>query len=325
MKSFLTILKYASLVILLMAMTFGYLFFRVWQKNERPEIIESNWEQSEILLGHSSTLNLTVKVPWHRELNSATPVGSPDFLLPVRRLGKVEKGSLDLTGHRTWYLQIPFVATDTQSLEGQTAAFPVKSTERVSPTTINLDLPELSIVLPSDIPDDFKDPNIFLTEKPPEESEETSSNRPEKKPWWPWVVGAVVLLAVLIYILKRTGVIKTTPAWEKALGRLESLTKDSPPPVYYSKLTDILKGYTADRYSVRARAKTSAEFIRILQDLPAIPNEYLTELPAFASLADAVKFADHVPPAEDSDRSVELIRSFIKATIPVETNQPSDD
>lgn len=241
MKSFLTILKYASLVILLVAMTFGYLFFRVWQKNERPEIIESNWEQSEILLGHSSTLNLTVKVPWHRELNSATPVGSPDFLLPVRRLGKVEKGSLDLTGHRTWYLQIPFVATDTQSLEGQTAAFPVKSTERVSPTTINLDLPELSIVLPSDIPDDFKDPNIFLTEKPPEESEETSSNRPEKKPWWPWVVGAVVLLAVLIYILKRTGVIKTTPAWEKALGRLESLTKDSPPPVYYSKLTDILK------------------------------------------------------------------------------------
>lgn len=325
MKSFLTILKFTSLAIFLIAMTFGYLFFRVWQKNERPTITESHWDQTEILLGHSSTLNLTVKVPWHREIETASPIGSPDSLSPVRRLAKVEEGSLGVDGLRTWYLSIPFVATDTQSIEGQTATFPVKSTKRISPNSFSLELPQLSIILPSEIPDDPNNPDTFLTEERPAESEEVSTNAPPKKPWWPWAAGAVVLIAFTIYILRRTGVIKTTPAWEKALVRLEALATDSPPPVFFSKLTDILKGYTADRYSVRARAKTSTEFIRILQNLPSIPNEYLTELPAFASLADAVKFADLEPSPQDADRSLELIRSFVKATIPVETSQPSND
>ena len=124
MKSFLTILKFTSLAILIVAMIFGFLFFRTWQKNDRPTVLESSWDETEILLGHSSTLNLTIRAPWHRELINPRPTGAPDFLAPVSRLGSVEKGDLDLTGHRTWYLSIPFVATDTKSLEGLTASSP---------------------------------------------------------------------------------------------------------------------------------------------------------------------------------------------------------
>lgn len=325
MKSLLNILKYTSLAILLVAMIFGFLFFRTWQKNERPTVLESNWDQTEILLGHSSTLNLTIKAPWHRELTNARPTGSPDFLAPVARLGKVEKGALNLTGHRTWYLSIPFVATDTQSPEGLTASFPIKSTKRISPTTVNVALPPLSIILPQDLPDSPKNPEIFLTEEEPDLVTATTSLAPEKKAWWPWALGGIILAALIFYLLRRTGVIKSTPAWEKALGRLDKLPSDTAPGIFYSKLTDILKGYTSDRYAVRARAKTSAEFIRALQDLPAIPNEYLSELPAFARLADGVKFADQIPPEGAATRSLELVRSFVKATIPVEPKKPSDD
>ena len=325
MKSFLTILKYTSLAILLVAMIFGYLFFRTWQKNDRPTVLESSWDETQILIGHSSVLNLTIKAPWHRELNNPRPTGSPDFLAPVARLGSVEKGSLDLTGHRTWYLRIPFVATDTKSLDGLTASFPIKNTKRISPTTVNVDLPPLSIILPTDLPDAPQNPEIFLTEDELELITAATNLAPERKPWWPWVLGGILLAILIFYLLRRTGVIKTTPAWEKALGRLDKLPTDTPPAVFFSKLTDILKGYTSDRYSVRARAKTSAEFIRTLQDLPSIPNEYLSELPSFARLADGVKFADQVPAEGAASRSLELVRSFVKATIPVEPKKPSHE
>lgn len=319
MKFFLTILKYLALAVLVVAMILGYLFFRTWQKNERPIIVESSWDRSEILLGHRATLDLTIVAPWHRDLATARPTAFPDFLAPIAQLGKVERGALDLTGHRTWHLSIPFVATDTKSLEGATVTFPIKSTKRVSPSNINLDLPELTIVSPSDLPDELRDPQTFLTEDPPEIVDDTATGVPSKSFWWLWIPGGLVALALLIWLLRRTGIIKTTPAWEKALARLDTLPTDTPPAVFYSRLTDILKGYTAERFSVRARAKTSAEFIRTLQDLPSIPNEYLTELPAFARLADGVKFADHLPAEGEASRSLALVRSFVKATIPVET------
>jgi len=325
MKAFLTILKYTSLTLLLVAMIFGFLFFRTWQKNERPTVLESSWGETEILIGHSSTLNLTIKAPWHREFINARPTGSPDFLAPVARLGSVEKGALDLTGQRTWSLSIPFVATDARSLEGLTATFPIKPTQRISPTTVNIALPPLSIIFPTDLPDAPKNPEIFLTEDEPDLLPTASTLAPERKPWWPWVVGTLVLAILIFYLLRRTGVIKSTPAWEKALSRLDKLPTDTPPAVFFSKLTDILKSYTSDRYSVRARAKTSAEFIRVLQELPAIPNEYLTELPAFARLADGVKFADQNPAEGAASRSLEFVRSFVKATIPVEPKNSSND
>jgi len=325
MKSFLTILKYTALTILLVAMVFGFLFFRTWQKNDRPTVLESRWDKTEILLGHSSSLNLTIKVPWHRELINARPSASPDFLAPVSRLGTIEKGALNLTGQRTWYLSMPFVATDTKSLDGLTASFPIKATKRISPTTVNVELPPLAIILPTDLPDAPQNPEIFLTEDEPDRLTTATILGPKRKPWWPWALGAVALALLIFYLLRRTGVIKSTPAWEKALGRLDKLPTDTPPAIFFSKLTDILKGYTSDRYSVRARAKTSAEFIQVLQELPAIPNEYLTELPPFARLADGVKFADQIPAEGEASRSLELVRSFVKATIPVEPKTPSNE
>jgi len=325
MKSLLTVIKYTALAALLVAMAFGYLFFRVWQSNQRPLVTESSWDQSEILLGHSSTLTLSLEVPWHRELETASPIAFPEFLQPIHHLGEISKGSLNLKGYRNWRIQIPFVATSSQQLGEQSATFSVKPTKRISPNSINLKLPELTISLPPDVPESPVNSDRFLTEEIPKLAEKSSVAQTNTQPLWQWLLGTLILILVFFHLLKRTGVIRTTPAWEKALGRLDSLSKDAPPPIYYSRLTDILKSYTADRYRVKARAKTSAELIQSLQKLPTIPPQYLRDLPEFARLADAVKFAEHQPQSSDFENSFHLVRSFIKATIPVENNQPPND
>lgn len=315
MKSFLNVLKFSLLALLLVGLAFAYLFFRVWQKNERPEITQSSWSESEILLGHSSTLELTLQAPWHREIDSALPFSHPDFLSPVVDEANFTKGPLSLSGLRTWTLRIPFVATDSKPLDGLTATFPVKASKRISPNSATLTLPDLKIITPGDLPETPRDSANFLTEAEPEKKPTTAP--PARTTWEKWRWALLILLIIpLIYFLKRTGIIKTTPPWEKALSKLDQLDPNTSPVAFYSSLTDILKQYTADRYSVRARAKTSTEFLQILRNHPEIPNSFVNDLSSFARLADAVKFADRIPESNEAPKSLNLIRSFVNSTTP---------
>jgi len=325
MKSFLSILKITLLVALLIGVAIGYLFFRVWQKNERPTASDLKWSEEQIILGHQSTLDLTITAPWHRELTSASPGSYPNFLIPLPDEATLTRGSLNLSGQRDWKLSVPFVATDTKPVEGLTSSFPVKSTKRISPNSVNVTLPNLSIILPEDVPTEPNSPGQFLTEDKPKEDPKTNPVDDPKKSPWLWALLALFLIPLIIYFLKRTGVIKTTPPWEKALARLDQLNPNTEPVTFYSKLTDILKQYTSDRYSVRGRSKTSAEFIQIVRNHPDIPNNKIEDLPAFARLADSVKFADHIPHATEAPKSLELIRSFVNDTTPAPDpeSQPS--
>ena len=318
MKTFLPVLKFTLLAALLIGLTFGYLFFRVWQKNESPTLAKSSWSATDVLLGHAATLTLKVDAPWHREIEDAAPFSHPDFLAPVPDKATVTKGALSFTGTRTWTLTVPFVATDTKSLEGLTATFPIKSTKRISPTSITATLPALTITTPNALPETPRIPETFLTEsKPPEDpAAQADSDKPTRT--WLWVLLALLLIPVIIYSLKRAGLIKTTPPWEKALGSLAKLDPTTEPIAFYSKLTDILRQYTADRFNVRARSKTSAEFLAVLRNHPQIPKQDLDQLTSFANLADAVKFADHLPDPTKAPQSLELIRTFVTNTTPVQ-------
>lgn len=324
MKSFLTILKFTLLAVLLVGLGFGYIFFRVWQKNERPTIDDSSWSKEKIVLGHDATLKVSITTPWHREITRPTPFAHPDFLVPVPGKATIKKGSLNLKGERTWELSVPFVATDIKTLEGLTATFPLKAPKRISPNSVSLTLPPLAIVTPEEIPEDPLNPEAFLTEtKPDPEPEGTETSKTESRKWY-WILATLLLIPAIIYLLRRTGVLKTTPSWEKALGKLDQLDPQTPPVTFYSKLTDILKQYTSERFSVRARSKTSSEFIQILRNHPQIPKDNYDDLSTFAKLADAVKFAEYLPNATEAPKSLELIRSFVQATTP-ETNTDSSD
>jgi hypothetical protein len=155
MKAFFTILKFALLAALLIGLSFGYIFFRVWQKNERPTIESNSWDKEQILLGHDATLRVSITAPWHREIIRPTPFAHPEFLAPVPGEATIKKGSLNLKGKRTWELRVPFVATDTKSLKGLTATFPLKTPKRISPNSVTLTLPPLSIVTPDETPKRF--------------------------------------------------------------------------------------------------------------------------------------------------------------------------
>nr|MBR9809089.1 hypothetical protein [bacterium] len=325
MKSLFTVLKIALLAVFLLGVTLGYLFFRVWQKNERPKVVSSSWTKTEILLGHASTLTLKIETPWHRKV-IPFPQTHPESLVPVLDQAELVEGSLNPLGTKNWTIRIPFVATNTTDLESATASFPLKKTKRISPTTINLNLPPLRIITPEKIPENPRIPEDFLTEQEPKKILLEEPGPPKNHiNRWIWALGVFALIILVVYLLKRSGIIKTTPPWEKALANLSKLDPQDSPVSFYSKLTDILKKYTSERFSFRGRSKTSAEFLLILKNHSLIPNQHLGQLESFAHLSDQVKFADHVPDSEKAPESLELIKTFVNDTTPSLENSKTED
>ena len=325
MKSWFTVLKIALLAVFLLGVTLGYLFFRVWQKNERPKVVSSSWTKTEILLGHASTLTLEIETPWHRKV-IPFPQSHPESLVPVLDQAELVEGSLNPLGTKNWTIRIPFVATNTTDLQSATASFPLKKTKRISPTTINLNLPPLRIITPEKIPENPRIPEGFLTEQEPKKILLEEPGPPENHiNRWIWALGIIALIILVVYLLKRSGIIKTTPPWEKALANLSKLDPQDSPVSFYSKLTDILKKYTSERFSFRGRSKTSAEFLQILKNHSLIPNQHLGQLESFAHLSDQVKFADHIPDSEKAPESLELIKTFVNDTTPSLENSKTED
>ena len=327
MTAVLKIVKYLLLTVLIVGMVFAFIFFRVWQKNERPTVVSASWDQSEVMLGHSRSLSVTIRAPWHREITTARPVGHPDFLPPVKNQHQFVKGDLDLTGHRLWHYSIPFVATDTESLEGRTVTLPVSNrSKRVGPNSVTIPVPELTINVPGTIPADPTNPQDFLNEDPPPEDQVAGVVIPDgKRLFWPILAAILVTLAIIYFVVREKIAQAATPPWERALDKLDKLAPDNvAPEKFFSQLTDILKQYTAERYLVPARAKTSSEFIRDLKKLSDIPDEHLDKLPPLARLADGVKFAGLTPEEEDAPRSHDLVRSFVVDTTPQPTTESDD-
>lgn len=325
MKSWFTVLKIALLAVFLLGVTLGYLFFRVWQKNERPKVVSSSWTKTEILLGHASTLTLEIETPWHRKV-IPFPQSHPESLVPVLDQAELVEGSLNPLGTKNWTIRIPFVATNTTDLQSATASFPLKKTKRISPTTINLNLPPLRIITPEKIPENPRIPEGFLTEQEPKKILLEEPGPPKNHiNRWIWALGVFALIILVVYLLKRSGIIKTTPPWEKALANLSKLDPQDSPVAFYSKLTDILKKYTSERFSFRGRSKTSAEFLQILKNHSLIPNQHLGQLESFAHLSDQVKFADHIPDSEKAPESLELIKTFVNDTTPSLENSKTED
>ena len=326
MKSFLKILKYLVFTILIVGLIFAVIFFRVWQSNERPTLVSATWDKDEVLLGHSRDLDITIRVPWHRDVTTARPVGHPDFLPPVKEKYIFAKGGLDFSGHRLWHYRIPLVATDSTSTEGQSITLPIKRTGRIGPNSVTIPLPKLTINLPGSIPTDPENPQDFLNEEPPLIEEDTDSVIPESQSnYWLIIAIILVLIGAVFFLVRRKTAIDTTPPWERALNNLDKLSpNDTAPEKFFSQLTDILKQYTAERYLVPARAKTSSEFVRDLKKLSDIPEEHLDKLPPLARLADGVKFAGQTPDNDDAPRSQDLVRSFVVDTTPKPDTETED-
>lgn len=151
-------------------------------------------------------------------------------------------------------------------------------------------------------------------------------------PWmWLWIVlGVVAILALIIWLgyqfLKRPGSfnpeepLKIVSAWEKAYARLENLRiknlierGDLKP--FYSELSDIIRRYLEERFSIRAPEMTTEEFLYSLRDSTVLNDLQKQTLEGFMFTSDMVKFAKHQPTANEAQKSFDLAKQLVDSSV----------
>jgi hypothetical protein len=146
---------------------------------------------------------------------------------------------------------------------------------------------------------------------------------------WPWTVDgilALALIAAIIYVIVR--IKKQQPVFGKvksqepphivALRELEKikaekLWQNNKIKLYYTRVTDVLRVYLEQRYSIQAPEQTSDEILQALAQLP-LPEYFLPKLRDFLNVSDLVKFAKYLPATEENESAVTLVAQFVAET-----------
>jgi hypothetical protein len=108
------------------------------------------------------------------------------------------------------------------------------------------------------------------------------------------------------------------PLEVRARAALAALAGESLPALgrnkeYYSRLSEIVRGYLGERYGVEALECTSSELLSALRALPApgLPRDALAE---FLSEADLVKFARAQRTPDDCARALDFAYALVERT-----------
>ncbi|HLF18126.1 MAG TPA: DUF4381 family protein [Candidatus Omnitrophota bacterium] len=116
---------------------------------------------------------------------------------------------------------------------------------------------------------------------------------------------------------------KTLLPWEKATARLKELEQQNliargQWDGYYSQLTDILRKYVEEQFSIKAPEMTTEEFLQHLQTSQDLDPQQKASLKSFLESSDLVKFAKYAPDPSEAKRSFELALQFVRETKPKE-------
>lgn len=164
--------------------------------------------------------------------------------------------------------------------------------------------------------------------KPKYEVEYTFGERAQDwlKQYWPWLVGAGVLIAIffLIRLLKNKKgeeeiiEVPKIPAHITALEVLNELLyqekwKAENKKDYYSTLTDTVRLYLEERFDIFAMEETTREILTDLKtaDISDADKAYLKKI---LNQADMVKFAKFTPSDEDGFSSLHQSIEFVERT-----------
>ena len=147
-------------------------------------------------------------------------------------------------------------------------------------------------------------------------------------PWWWWAVGTL-LLAVAAGAAwwwwkrrkEKLSAPRVVPPHEIALTALDALLSEGllaggAVELFYLRLSDIVRHYIEDQFSLRAPEQTTEEFLAEMSRGPHIRRDHQTLLRDFLFRADMVKFAKFVPAAEETGGAVEAARLFIEQSVP---------
>ena len=109
------------------------------------------------------------------------------------------------------------------------------------------------------------------------------------------------------------------PAHELAYRQLqeildEKLIERGESKLFFSKISDVLRGYIENRFGLQAPRRTTEEFLSDISRHALFSSEHKGLLMAFLRDCDLVKFAEHAPSPEEIAKAVEACRAFIDAT-----------
>ena len=93
----------------------------------------------------------------------------------------------------------------------------------------------------------------------------------------------------------------------------EKLWQNQRHKLYYTRLTDIVRGYIEGRYGVNAMEMTSDEIVQAMAEIHIPPRSH-EQIRRLLSTADYVKFAKYVPDVEDNEMSWNDAYYFVEET-----------
>ena len=148
----------------------------------------------------------------------------------------------------------------------------------------------------------------------------------------PWAIASLIaigLLAAVVYFWNQrkkplpVTVVKAPaePAWKKALRELERIGTEKvwqqdKPKLYHSEISETLRTYIEEQWSVPALESTTYDIMRLLSSHSSVNEEAVFKLKTVLELADLVKFAKENPDAFLNERSLSLAKEFVEQTVP---------
>lgn len=148
---------------------------------------------------------------------------------------------------------------------------------------------------------------------------------------WAVLLGILILLGIafLVWFLIRQSkqpkkiLIPAKPSWDVALERLNALRLQNLPQKnqtkeFYSQLSDIIRRYMEDRFSVRAPEMTTQEFLWSLNDVcsqgEGLRDSHKILLKDFLNSCDMVKFAKRGSTLNEMDESFRFALKLVEET-----------
>ncbi len=160
--------------------------------------------------------------------------------------------------------------------------------------------------------------------KPPFEAPVTFS---EALPYLLYGILIAAIIIVFIYIISRRRKnrpvfrphVPPKPAYIKALEELDKLKEEklwqkNMLKEYYSRLTNIIRAYIEQRYSVKALEETTNEILQDMKKAGFRDKELFEQLRSLLSLADMVKFAKGITEPDENEQNMENAYTFVMRT-----------
>ena len=137
-----------------------------------------------------------------------------------------------------------------------------------------------------------------------------------------FLVIAAVLLWLYWFLSKRKKAPKPIPkklAHEIAYEQLrqlqaKGLIQQARIKEYFSEISDIVRHYLENRFSVRAPEMTTEEFLFYVRDYGKLIAGHKTLLKEFLSACDLVKFAKHLPQVKEIDAIFAAAQKLVDET-----------